>query len=517
MSGSAPLAADVSAHQGADGSGAPVRGSRLRASLPAGAIVVGIVVGMPAALLVGSTSGQMLFAGVAVLALGLCALISPVFATILLLVTMFLRLPIRSETALPVELFLVVFAALVIATALWMDRTPTRLRGIGGVGWAMSLYLMWNVYSMLTPHKYPAVDVLLSEGLSVSRLIVIGTLIPFAMYVVGRYAFDRTSAVRALLWTILTLVAYSAAVSIMPFTGLSDWVWPRYIVVIERPGWAGRAVGVFNQPVVNGMVLALGIAIAMLLLSRRSEPAWQRCIAFAIAVASGVGLYETHTRAAWLGGVAVLIIGATLAKGYRHWFITVLCLLVTIVVTNWSTFTSDDREAGGVGSQGEVESRLNDIQTALWAFARKPLEGWGVGRFQAVNSYHHQQWSPDTAWSLGLGEVSHQNELAVLAELGAIGLAAWICVLALVAYRLSSAYRTLPDHDLCGKPLAVLAIMGMAILVCAGMTVDLRYFEFAITVIFLLVGITIGWADRDKRAKAAGNGDIPERILQRHG
>jgi O-antigen ligase len=170
-----------------------------------------------------------------------------------------------------------------------------------------------------------------------------------------------------------------------------------------------------------------------------------------------------------------------------------------------------------VGSEGEVESRLNDIQTALWAFAREPVEGWGVGRFQAVNSYHHQQWSPDTTWSLGLGEVSHQNELAILAELGIVGLAAWICVLALIARRLWTAYRMLPADELCGKPLVVLAIMAMAILVCAGMTVDLRYFAFAITVIFLLVGITVGWADRDECATAAGNGDTPERELRHHG
>ena len=45
---------------------------------------------------------------------------------------------------------------LVIATALWMERTPNRLHGIGGVEWAMALYLMWNVYSMFAPHKYAA-------------------------------------------------------------------------------------------------------------------------------------------------------------------------------------------------------------------------------------------------------------------------------------------------------------------------------------------------------------------------
>ena len=164
----------------------------------------------------------------------------------------------------------------------------------------------------------------------------------------------------------------------------------------------------------------------------------------------------------------------------------------------------------------EVNARLNDKQTALWAAAREPIEGWGIGRFPAVNTYHHQQWAPDVAWSFGYGEVSHENELGILAELGAIGLAAWICVLALLAYRLWNAYKTLPDHDLCGKPLAVIAIMAMAILVFTGLTVDLRYFDFSPAVIFLLIGITIGWSDRNKRGLAAAGGDSAELVRSRH-
>ena len=237
--------------------------------------------------------------------------------------------------------------------------------------------------------------------------------------------------------------------------------------------------------------------------------------ALAIGIASGIGVYETHTRAAWLGALAVLLIGALLATGYRTGFVVALLLVITTVAANWSTFTSADREAGGVGSLNEVDSRLNDIRTAFWAFERKPLEGWGIGRFQSVNTYHHQQWSVDTAFSLGYGEVSHQNELAILAELGIVGLTAWICVLALAAIGVWRAYRTLPDADLCGKPLAVLAMMAMAILISAGMTVDLRFFEFAITVIFLLIGIAIGWADRTSRTPA-GAGGILRPTVQHH-
>jgi O-antigen ligase len=504
---------------------APGGGSPVRASLPAAAIAVGIVLAMSAALLVGSQSGLMLVAGVAALVLGLCALARPVLATILLLVTLFMRFPIRSQITLPVELFFVVFAGLLIATALWMDRTPTRLRGIGAVEWAMALYLMWNVYSMLAPHEYPAGNPLSFSSYSVPRSIVVATVIPFGMYVVGRYVFERTSAVRALLWVIMTLAAYAAAVSIMPFVGLSDWVWPRYIVEISKPEqgarseleWVGRALGIFDQPVANGMVLALCFAIAMLLVSRRDEPTWRRCVAFVIAVACGCGVYLTHTRAAWLGAAAVLIIGAILAKGFRRGFVAALGLVITVVLTNWSTFSSDDRAKGGVASSGEVSARLNVNETALWAAARKPIEGWGIGRFQYVNFHHHQQWSQSVPWIDGYGLVAHENELGILAELGAIGLMAWICVLVLIAHRLWKAYQTLPDHDLCGKPLAVIAIMAMVILVCTGFTVDLRYFDFPTALIFLLAGITAGWSDRNQRANTPLYGDLVKPVLHRHG
>ena len=467
------------------------------------AIWFGVVMAMSAVLLIGSKSGFLLAAGVAALALGLCILISPVFAAILLLVTLFLRLPIRSEVALPIELFLLVFAALVVSTVLWMDRTPDRVRGLGPVEWAMALYLACNVYSMLASHEYPSGDPLLGLTLPIPRFIVIAVGIPFALYVIGRYVFDRTSAVRALLWAVLGTATYSAAVSIMPAVGLSGLVWPRYIVTEIRPSWAGRAVGIFNQPVVNGMVLALGFAIAMVLVSRRADPAWQRYAAFAVAAASGCGLYLTHTRAVWLAGVAVLIIGAVLAKGYRKGFVAILVLLGAMVAVNWSTFTSSDRTAGGVASDVELESRLNDMQTALWAFTQKPIEGWGVGRFQSVNTIHHQQWASDVPWASGFGEVSHQNELAVLAELGVTGLAAWIGVLVLIAHRLWKAYQTLPDEDLCGKPLVIIAMMALAIMVCAGITVDLRYFDFPTATIFLVIGVAIGWSDRHNRAPAS--------------
>ena len=127
---------------------------------------------------------------------------------------------------------------------------------------------------MLSPHRYPAgpqipdQDGLIGE-FSVPRFIVVGTLVPFLMYFVGRHAFDRESAVRAVLWAILAVAGYSALTSILQFTGPTELVWPSYIVDIplSRPG--SRCL----QPSgCDGMVLSFGLAIAMILASHRAEP-----------------------------------------------------------------------------------------------------------------------------------------------------------------------------------------------------------------------------------------------------
>lgn len=431
-----------------------------------------------------------------------------------MLVATFLHSALADD--LPGGTFAMLMVVVIGATVLWMDVSPARLRGIGAVEWAMALYLMWSVYSVIAPHEYSTVVPLDGLDYPPERFIMTGTVIPFLMYVVGRYAFDRPPAVRVTLWTVLALAAYSAWVSILEFTGPAGWVWPQSIVDGSTPAdetWVGRAVGVVEQPVVNGLILVLGFAIAVSLMSRHGEPAWRRCLLFAVAVACGYGLYLTHTRVAWLSGAVMLVIGALLARGYRTVYVAAIGLVATVVALNWSVFTSTDREAGGVGSQSEVWDRLNMIRTALWAFSQKPIDGWGIGRFRAVNTFHHQQWAPEIPWRNGYGMPSHMNELGILAELGLIGLALWISVLVLIAYRLRDAYRTLPDGDICGKPLAVIAITALATLLCTGFTVDLRFLDFPTATVFLLVGIAVGWCDRHKPAHAATGGKAVTRAI----
>ena len=428
---------------------------------------------------------------------------SPVLASMYLLVATFFRLAVPSDT-LPIDPFVLAFAGVVAASgSTLMGPHRSRLSAFGAIECAMALFVVWNLISMIAPHLYDPGETLGSTEFSVVRFILIGTVMPYTMFLVGRYVFVTESAIRFLLWTLLATTAYSAAVSIMQFHGPASLVWPRYIV--NDPAWAGRAVGVFNQPVVNGLVLICGFLVAVLIASHRSETKFLRVVAVIIALATAYGIFLTHTRAVWLSFALVVVIGAVRARGFRRGFVAAGAVAVIMVAVNWSTFTSDDRDAGGVGSTSEVEDRLNTIATSIWAVERQPLIGWGIGRYTSVNTYHHQQWSPSVSWERGYGINSHFDALGILVELGIVGFVLWATVLIWILLELGRAARRLPDEGLYNRPLALTASMAFVAWMTTGLTVDLRLFDFPNIVVMLLAGAALGRAHHHSNHANASN------------
>ena len=444
-----------------------------------------------------------LFVALAVLALAAVALglRSPQLTVLYVLIAMFFRLALPSVLTDP---FVLAFAGLIASVGLWLSVRPGALPRLGWLEGLMALYLLWNIFSALAPHRYLATYPLSGDTLSVTRFVLTGTAIPFVAYLVGRTIYRTERGVQVLLWSIVGFGVYSALVSILQFRAPS-LVWPRYIV--EDPLWPGRANGVFNQPVVNGLVLIAGFVAALIAIKAGARaPHWVKITFGLSAVAMAYGIYLTHTRAIWLCFLVVVLVGLLLAKGLRAAFALTLAVMIVSVAVNWPTFTSSNRSAGGIGSTNEVDDRLNSIATSIWAAEREPITGWGIGRFTAINSFHHQQWSPDVPWLRGLGISSHFNELGILVELGAIGLVLWLAVLALLIARVLRAILTLPPDGPCGRNLGLLAAMLLGTLIVSGLTVDLRFFDFPNALVFLIAGIATGCAERHREAlSVSGN------------
>ncbi|MBT0566287.1 O-antigen ligase family protein [Williamsia sp. CHRR-6] len=416
----------------------------------------------------------------------------PLVALGYFLVALFFRLAL--PRILPIDLFLPAFAGLLLSVVIWLRAHPRRLPRIGAVEVAMLAYFFCNVYSAITPHEYGTESYLSnSEQLDITRLLLSCTVMPFMLYYIGRTVSDDRRRAEVVLWMVVGFAAFSSFVSIGQFH-FPSLVWPQYIVT--SPNWVGRANGVANQPVVNGIGLVVGFAVCMYLLSRRHASPVGRWIAGIVLVASAYSVFLTHTRIIYLALVLVLVVGAAIAKGYRSGFVLAAVLGAALVIANWSTFTSSDRAKGGVGSTNEVFDRLNTAATSIWAFEHKPLFGWGLGRFIPINTLHHQQWSTSTPWDRGLGIASHFNELGILAELGLVGLLLWLGVLATLAHRLVRAYRSPREGDEAfSRALTVSAALALMVLITAGTSVDLRLFDFPSVLVMVLVGVAVGQSE----------------------
>ena len=439
--------------------------------------------------------GVLLLLGMVAAVVSIMGLRNPAIAVALLLGAMLFRLALPH--VIVADPFVWAYAGLVASMGIWIWRTRDKSLRLGAVEVAMGLFLLWSIGSMILPHEYGPVQYPLDgRELAIPRFIFISTVIPFTMYVVGRLAFERESAVRLILWAIVGFGAYSTIVSIFQFHAPA-LVWPRYIV--DAPNWEGRANGVLNQPVGNGIVLIVSFVVAITLASSHDEPRWRRVLLRLLAVASCYAIFLTHTRAAYLGFAIVLILGVFLAKQFRSGFVITLVITALLTAMNWSTFAGSNRAAGGIGSQNEIWDRLNLIATSFWAFGQEPWLGWGIGRFVAVNSYHHQQWSNDVPWVRGLGIASHFNELGILVELGLLGLFLWLCVLVAMSLSVVRAYRDPPVSGLIGKRLAFIALMSLVTLIVSGTSADLRLLDFPSAMVFLLVGMAVGERERIRR------------------
>lgn len=454
-----------------------------------------------------------LVAGVAI-ATGLLALLSPVSGVMVLLAASFFRTAVPVK-GLPAEPFTLAFLA-VVAGSVWAVLNH-RSRGprVGNIELAMLLYLLWNIGSWVAPHDLGPIDPINGTEISIYRFILTGVLVPFAMFVIGRTFLTGDGAVRMVLWSIVGFSAMSAVVSMGQRSGIDALYWPRFIDDASST-WVERAVGVFNQPVVNGMVLTVGFMTCLYVATFVATSRFQRVLVGVVAVLSAFGVYLTITRVVWLAFLVVLVLGALFATRFRTGFVLPLACVPVLAAVFWTTLTGGDRAEGGVGSVNEVDDRLNNAATALWAVQEKPFAGWGIARFTAVNTYYHQRWSDDVPWTRGYGYSSHENELGIATELGLIGLLLWLVVVGLVVRRLVVVMRDARSVvDMRQYGLAFVAFTSVLVWISVGFTNDLRYFDFANCVVMLLAGMTIGLHGRARRSGTSGRTARPVTVYRR--
>jgi O-antigen ligase len=387
-------------------------------------------------------------------------------------------------------------AFLVFAGA-WFIEVVNGRRELGRFGvteFLMVSFTMLAVASSLAPHDLPAVDDK-GQSLSLVDLILSSAFLPFAGFALARQILNDERSIRRFLIGVVVFGTYMAVTNVLWLTGPKVLVWPHDILDPGVGVHFERARGVFLNAAATGYVLVVCFVATMHL--ARVYPRWRLILvldSFMMIVAIGL----TQTRSAWLAAALVVIFSAFVNKGFRRYYITILVGVGLLIGANWSSFTSGDREKGGVTSVNETQDRLNADATAFWAMEQKPVFGWGLGTFSSVNSVHHKAWK-DTPWNRGYGIISHDTQMGIGAELGLVGLVLWLVIIISMIVASGRAWKALPRSGLISNGLATSFWCIVIAWAVTASLIDIRVFAFANIIFFMYGGMCAGLADRVSR------------------
>ena len=399
---------------------APRRPAReeLRRFALGGAFVVALVLVVQFVARQAEASSSPVAAGTLVLGLGLAAAVFFGIArdsSVGVICWLFFALFTGIYSNVPIERL--TFAALVAGWFIAIVTHRRPLRAFGVTELLMVIFLAIEIGSVIAPHALPA-----STQLTPGSIITRGALFPFMLFVIARQTMTDRRAVRSFLYFTVFAGSYTALMAIFYKFGPHALVFPREILNPDLGINPERGRGPLLNSAADGLTMVAGLICAAFLVVQPGIR-FKRLIIASILILP-LGIYLTQTRAIWLATGLAVVLGVMFANGFRRWYVIVLALAVTFIGINWQKFLSSDRTQGGVTSEGEIESRLNDWATALWALDKHKVFGWGISRFPDVNTLHHQAWGT-VDWNLGYGFLGHNTHLATAAELGYVGLVAW--------------------------------------------------------------------------------------------
>lgn len=387
-------------------------------------------------------------AAIALAALIVAALITPLAALVLLLVIAPLRSLIAAEAPLNLPLD-VGQIALIALIGFWLFDSLTRRRALPRLRWSPVYLPVIGFFAAASLSIFSALSVgaWLNEWLKwVQILLLMALCLDLA----------RRGSAEWVVFGLTLAGAANALIGIYQFFGGSGAL---HLLINER---FFRAFGTFGQPNPFGgfmgliAPLALMAALAQTLRlwrDRRGGRANARSVVPVIfyggaAALIAAGVFVSWSRGAWLGFVSALAV-MTLALPRRLWHGLLLIGVVgALVALLWSTgrlpasivdrltsFTqetlsfSDVRGVDITPENYALIERLAHWQAALNMATAHPWLGVGFGNYEAAYAQHSLM-----NWEMALGH-AHNYYLNVLAETGIIGLvtylAMWVSMFAL--------------------------------------------------------------------------------------
>lgn len=256
-------------------------------------------------------------------------------------------------------------------------------------------------------------------------VVVGGVLFWFALFQFDLRARDRENLLYILLASIL-LHAMVGLVQVSADPFLKGWI----------PVSEGRLLGMFQQPNLQGSLMATGLAVALYLTTTSfwSVQRWpMRALVYLVIILTVGQVIAAGSRVALLGALVVL---ALISVGCLRVLLKdrkTLLLLIMALVAGLGVGSALNERTGGLEYGGKKLYDLSSVETdnryriydmSLDAYLRAPWVGHGIGSFQREFQNEKVEYMANGGRNVGNQRFSHpHNELLFwMIETGTLGL-----------------------------------------------------------------------------------------------
>jgi len=311
------------------------------------------------------------------------------------------------------------------------------------------------------------------------------SFLPAAAYFIGRRLQYTRTMLKEIRLFLAALGVYLGVTSVSEHFGLNALVFPKYILDPKLGIQFGRSRGPFLDTIGNGGMLLVSFLFLAYLSS--SLQGLKRAVTFLLLLLMVLAIYFTDTRAIWLGLAAITAILLTLRTTMRKTAAMIACVTLCGFLSGAGSKFSAYQETLFSRRQNTVDYRLENYQITWRMFEKNPVFGIGFGRFREEWSNYFDKVDARTR---DLVDGNHTTLLGILAELGIVGFAAYVAILACLGIICVTAYRRLDEDSWAfERGFVVIASGAFTSLFVLGLTNDLRSTGIVSVCAFWLVGI----------------------------
>jgi hypothetical protein len=378
----------------------------------------------------------------------------------------------------------VVLTAAVLAAVLRLLRNGDPRPLPDWLGWPAAAFL-----------AYASLSLLWTDDLNAGTNILLFFLNPFAalLAVAGRAPFPDWMP-RALAGVAVGLGCVFATIGLWQAATERLLFFAPRLEVANTYGSFFRVTSLFRDPSLYGRHLVAGVAVLLVALWLRRVNLWLAAAAIALLWA---GLYFSYSQSSMVALFAVAL-GITAVAGDRLAKLTVLTIAVFLVAAASAFLIAElqDESARRVTSD-----RSRRVEVTLDVARDHPVAGVGLGSQPAASRARSERGGLDASF------VSHTTPLTVVAELGAIGLALYLALLAGAARTLWTLWRR--------RPALGLALGAVLVALTAHSLFYSGFFEDPITWVALAIASAALAARIEAPAPAASPEPQPELVAAR--